>query len=89
MSTLDIIVTDAAGSKRNSVQIPGNAPSARVMGALVSSLKLPLNDANGTPMSYKFHHLETGKQINESSTLIDAGVANGHTLRLMPQIIAG
>ena len=89
MSTLDVVVEDAAGSKRNSVQIPGNIPAARVVGALVRSLRLPLTDGNGTPISYKLHHKESSKQITDTPTLIESGVNNGDTLKLIPQIIAG
>jgi hypothetical protein len=89
MSTLDVVVTDAAGSKKNSATIPGNVPAARIVGALVKSLKLALADGNGTPMSYKLHHQESSRQIKDELTLVESGVNNGDTLKLIPQIIAG
>lgn len=89
MSSLNITVTDAGGAVRNSVSVPGGAPSVRIIAALVDQLKLPLVSPDGTPMSYKFHHHETGRQIGDTTTLADAGVQEGHTLRLIPEIIAG
>jgi hypothetical protein len=52
-------------------------------------MQMPLHSPDGAPMSYVFHHVETGRQINDSSTLAQAGVSNGDTLRLMAQIVAG
>jgi hypothetical protein len=40
-------------------------------------------------MSYKFHHIEGNRQLSDTTTLLDAGVQEGHTLRLIPEIIAG
>ena len=37
----------------------------------------------------QFHHHESSRQIGDATTLADAGVQNGHTLRLIPEIIAG
>lgn len=89
MGTIKITVTDAAGATRNQVTAPDDAPSIRIIGKLAQELKLPLNSPDGTPMSYKFHHVETTKQIGEGVTLKEAGVLDGHTLKLMPEIIAG
>jgi WXG100 protein secretion system (Wss), protein YukD len=89
MSTVDIFVTDVGGAQRNEVTVPGNAPAVKILAALVDSLNLPLTGPDGQPMSYKFHHNESGKQIKDDATLEQAGVENGHTLRLIPEIVAG
>ena len=89
MSSLDITVTDAGGAVRNSVTVPGTAASVKIIAALVQQLNLPLLSPDGTPMSYKFHHLESSRQLSDNASLLDAGVKNGDTLRLIPEIIAG
>ena len=89
MSSIDITVTDAGGSVRKSVTVPNNAAAIKIIAALVDQLNLPLTSPDGTPMSYKFRHHELSSQISDSTTLAEAGVLNGHTLTLMPEIIAG
>jgi hypothetical protein len=89
MSSLNITVTDAGGAVRNSVSVPGGAPSVRIIAALVDQLHLPLVSPDGTPMSYKFHHIEGNSQLSDTATLLDSGVKEGDTLRLIPEIIAG
>ena len=52
-------------------------------------MKLPKTGPDGAPLSYKFHHKNTGKQVQDAMTLAQAGVKNGDTLRLQPEITAG
>jgi hypothetical protein len=89
MSQIDVTVTDAGGAMRKSVTVPDDAQAVKIIAALVDQLKLPLTSPDGTPMSYKFHHHETSRQIGDDVTLASVGVAAGHTLRLIPEIIAG
>jgi hypothetical protein len=55
----------------------------------VQKLQLPVNGPDGAPLSYKFHHKNSGRQIQDSQTLADAGVHDGDVLRLQPEITAG
>ena len=89
MSQIDVTVTDAGGAMRKSVTVPDDAQAVKIIAALVDQLKLPLTSPDGTPMSYKFHHHESSRQIGDATTLAEAGVQSGHTLRLIPEIIAG
>jgi WXG100 protein secretion system (Wss), protein YukD len=89
MSTLDIFVSDVGGAQRNEVSVPGDAPAVKIIAALVDNLNLPLTGPDGQPMSYKFHHNESGRQIKDDSTLDQAGVQSGDTVRLVPEIVAG
>jgi hypothetical protein len=89
MSKLSITVTDAVESQRHSVTVPGDAPVVRIVASLIKELKMPLTSPDGAAMSYKFHHKESQKQLNDSSTLLQSNVSNGDTLRLIPEIIAG
>lgn len=89
MSQIDVTVTDAGGAMQKSVTVPDDAQSVKIIAALVDQLKLPITSPDGTPMSYKFHHVETSRQIGDDNTLASVGVQHGDTLRLIPEIIAG
>ena len=89
MSELDITVKYVSGAQRQEVTVPGNAAALKIIAALVNQMNLPVNSPDNTPMSYKFHHEETGRQIKDEMTLLEAGVSNGDSLRLVPEIVAG
>lgn len=89
MASIDVIVTDAAETYRQEVTLPDDAPVNRVIAALVDRMKLPLQAPDNMPMSYKFHHAQTSRQLRDDSTLAESGVAAGDQLRLVPQITAG
>jgi hypothetical protein len=56
---------------------------------LIEKLKLPKNGPDGAQLSYKFHHKNSGKQVQDAQTLSQAGVKDGDILRLQPEITAG
>ena len=89
MSEVKVVVTDATGSRRDDVEMPGDQPIARVLAAVVQALGMPLSGPDGQPMSYRFHHVETQTQLRDSETLLASGVKSGDTLRLVPEIVAG
>ena len=89
MAEIQIFVTDATGARRNEVAVPDDAPSGRIIAKLVEVLDLPLVAPDGQPMSYKFHHLETSRQLRDDQSLAESGVVSGNTLRLVPEITAG
>lgn len=63
--------------------------SGRIVGKLVDLLQLPSVGPDGQPLSYKFHHKQSGRQINDNETLADAGVHENDVLRLVAEITAG
>ena len=89
MSELKVVVTDATGSRRDDVEMPGDQPLGRVLAAVVQALGMPLSGPDGQPMSYRFHHVETQTQLRDGETLLGSGVKAGDTLRLVPEIVAG
>src|SRR6185503_14708911 len=66
-----------------------DAPVNRILVVLVEKMSLPKNSPDGQMMSYKFHHKATGMQLLDTQTLKDAGVRDGHVLRIQPEITAG
>lgn len=89
MSDITIEVWDATGNKRQSVELPVDAPVNRVIAVLVDRMNLPRHSPDGQLMSYKFHHKGSGRQLLDTQTLADAEVSSGDVLRLQPEITAG
>jgi len=86
---MDITVVDTTGSKTEEATVPGNAAAGRIMAKLVELMELPSVGPDGQPLSYKFHHKQTGRQIDDHETLETAGVKDGDVLRLVAEITAG
>jgi uncharacterized ubiquitin-like protein YukD len=89
MADITIEVWDATGNKRQSVEVPADAPVNRVIAVLVDRMNLPRHSPDGQLMSYKFHHKASGRQLLDTATLQDEAVQDGDVLRLQPEITAG
>lgn len=86
---MDLTVIDATGNKTEQVSVPGTVAAGRIVGKLVELLRLPAVGPDGQPLSYKFHHKQSGRQINDNETLAGAGVGENDVLRLVAEITAG
>jgi hypothetical protein len=86
---MDLTVVDATGNKTEEVTVPETVAAGRIVGRLVQMLQLPGVGPDGQPLSYKFHHKQSGRQINDNETLVDAGVHDNDVLRLVAEITAG
>jgi hypothetical protein len=86
---MDLTVVDATGNKTEEVSVPDNVAAGRIVGKLVDLLQLPTAGPDGYPLSYKFHHKQSGKQISDNETLAEAGVNQNDVLRLVAEITAG
>lgn len=86
---MDLTVVDATGSKTEDASVPDDAASGRIVLKLVELMALPRVGPDGQPLSYKFHHKRSGRQINDNESLRDAGVQDGDVVRLVPEITAG
>jgi len=89
MSTMTITITDATGSKEQRATVPSDAPVIRLIARLTELMHLPLTGPDGQPLSYKFHHRASGRQLRDEDTLASAGVRDGDALRLVAEITAG
>ena len=89
MAKINVTIIDAAGNKETQATIPDDAPIRKIMEALLPKMKMPLDGPDGEPLSYKFHHKASGKQLSEEQTLAESGVKDGDVLRLYPEITAG
>ena len=89
MPTINVTVYDSTENKRVPVELPDDAPCNKIIAVLVQKLRLPTNGPDGAPLSYKFHHKNSGRQVQDTQTLAEAQVAEGDILRLQPEITAG
>ena len=89
MAKINVIIIDATGNKQQEAVLPDDAPVKRIIEALLPKMKMPVTGPDGEPISYKFHHKASGKQLTENQSLADAGVKEGDVLRLYPEITAG
>ncbi len=89
MARINITIVDATGNKEQQATLPDDASVKRIMEVLLPKMKMPVTGPDGEPLSYKFHHKASGKQLTESQTLSEAGVKEGDVLRLHPEITAG
>jgi hypothetical protein len=86
---LEITVVDATGNKTEEASVPSTVASGRIISKLIELMELPAIGPDGQPLSYKFHHKQSGRQIGDHETLDDAGVNDGDVLRLVAEITAG
>ncbi|MEA2410711.1 MAG: hypothetical protein QOC77_1272 [Thermoleophilaceae bacterium] len=86
---MDLTVVDATGNKTEEVSVPDTVAAGRIVGKLVDLLQLPVTGPDGQPLSYKFHHKQSGRQLDDNQTLADAGVNENDVLRLVAEITAG
>jgi len=89
MRMITLEVWDATGNKRRKVEMPDDAPVNRLLAVLLEKMKFPQFAPDGQPLSYKFHHRPSGKQLLDEQTLGDVGAKDGDVLRLQPEITAG
>ena len=89
MAMLTVQVWDATGNKRQEVDMPDDVPINRILAVLLQRMSFPEFAPDGQPLSYKFHHRASGKQLLDTQCLKDVGVKEGDVLRLQPEITAG
>src|SRR5690349_25066651 len=89
MGMITVQVWDATGNKRQDVELPDDAPMNRILAVLLERMNFPQFAPDGQPLSYKFHHRASGKQLLDEQCLADVGAKAGDVLRLQPEITAG
>jgi len=89
MPTINVTIYDSTENKRVPVEVPDDAPANKIIAVLIDKLRLPKTGPDGALLSYKFHHKNSGRQIQDSQTLAASGVQEGDILRLQPEITAG
>ena len=65
MAYINVTVYDSTENKRVPAELPNDAPCNKIVAVLVQKLQLPVNGPDGAPLSYKFHHKNSGRQIQD------------------------
>jgi len=86
---VNVTITDVTGNKKQEASLPNDAPVRRIMPKLIEMMGLPSTGPDGQPMSYKFNHKSSGKQLSDEQTLAEVGVQDGDILRLQTEITPG
>ncbi len=89
MPKVNVTIIDVTGNKEQEAALPNDAPVRRIIAKLIQMMSMPAVGPDGQPMSYKFVHKSSGRQITDEQTLADANVKDGDVLRLQPEITAG
>jgi hypothetical protein len=89
MPQVNVVIVDATGNKEQKVGVPDDVKVGVIMVKLVEKMRLPAVGPDGSPISYKFIHKVSGRQLLEAQTLAEAGIGDGEVLRLQPEITAG
>jgi hypothetical protein len=89
MGKVSIVIVDALANKEQKVGLPDDVKIGILMVKLLEKVKMPSMGPDGIPISYKFIHKVSGKQLLETQTLADASIKDGDVLRLVPEITAG
>jgi hypothetical protein len=89
MANVKVVITDATGIRNQEATVPDDAQVIRLIARLIELMDLPVVGPDGQPLSYKFHHRASGRQLRDNETLGEAGVKDGDTIRLVAEITAG
>ncbi len=89
MAMINVTVFDSTENKKVPVELPDDAPVNKLISILIERLNLPKLGPDGAPLSYKFHHKNSGRQLQDQQSLSSADIKDGDILRLQPEITAG
>ncbi len=85
---INVTIISNSVDKQWPATVPDDAPAKDVVRALVKKQGLPM-EHSGDPVSYRFHHKQSGRMLNGQQSLRDGGVRDGHVLRLQAELQAG
>ncbi len=84
---LHIRLEDHTGNTTKQAKLSDTAAVARLIPALVTALELPITDPSGRPVVYRLSH--NSRQLQDDESLVVAGVQNGDTITIVPEMTAG
>jgi hypothetical protein len=89
MAKINVVVVDATGSKEQEAAVPDDVEIGKIIDKLIEIMHLPAVNPSGIPITYRFLHKPTGRQLRDDLTLAQSEVNEGDLLRLLPEITAG
>lgn len=82
-----VFIEDHTGNKQREARIANNASVRDLVPALITAMGLPATDPAGRPVTY--HLAFADRQLQGDETLSAAGVVDGATVTLVPEMTAG
>jgi hypothetical protein len=90
LATVDLEVADVSEQHRYTAEaVPLDASVAELTRILALDMALPSTDPRGRPQTYGLLHERTGRALNATQTLAEAGVEARDKVILTPAIEAG
>jgi len=84
---IQVSLEDHTGNVKREAKLSEAATVEQLLQAIIPTLKLPLVNAAGRPITYYLAH--NNRRLPEHDTLSSAGVQAGDTLSVVPQMVAG
>ncbi len=84
---IEVIIEDQTGNVRHPAKLSETATVDRLIRAIITTLKLPITDPAGRPITYYLAH--NNRRLQDSDTLSTAEVGQGDTVTIVPQMTAG
>jgi len=85
---IKVKVATMDGEKRE-IETPPDIKVDEFIKELAIALSLPVTDANNSPVVWRMDNKDTGRTLDNSKTLDENGVRDGHTLTLLRSTVAG
>ncbi|MGA7410197.1 MAG: EsaB/YukD family protein [Bryobacteraceae bacterium] len=77
------------GGDNHKVEAPSDMSGEEFMRGLINGLRLPTTDAEGRPINWRIDNKDTGRPIEQTRTLDENGVRDGHRLSVIRSTVAG
>ncbi|MFN6478265.1 EsaB/YukD family protein [Nostoc sp. DedQUE07] len=87
MVRVRVFIEDHTGNKRREAKVEADTDIDKLIPAIVTALRLPISDPNGTPITY--HLAFDNRQLPRNQTLSSVGIAEGAIVTLVPEMTAG
>ncbi|MBE2268730.1 MAG: EsaB/YukD family protein [Anaerolinea sp.] len=87
-----LVIIHPGGTRKSTVEVPNNVAIGRLLRALIPRLDLPVNFANGRPITYYLmRQVEEGfdQQLDPDKTLGEQEISDDDVLALYPEMVAG
>lgn len=82
-----LFLEDHTGNKRREARVVAETPVSELVPALITAMGLATTDPRGRPQQY--HLAYDNRQLQMEETLESAGVLEGATLTMVPEMTAG
>lgn len=82
-----VVIEDHTGNIRQPAKLSETAAVGKLIRAIITTLKLPITDPSGRPITYHLAH--NGRSLQENESLASAEVQQGDSIIIVPQMTAG